>query len=540
MKVALAALLLSLGLGAQQASIEGVTVNSETHEPVPGVHVSLVAATFNGITASYGAISDRAGHFSIASIRPGTYIVLPERSGYLFAAKRSSLAGIPNVPLRAGQQLTGFQVELMPRAIVAGRVVDDHGDPVQGVTVDAVAVDEKEQPNFLVRQPTVPTDDRGEFRIATIAGRYYVECKVSGVNNQEKPEVRDGAVLANYRTTYYPSSVAKNRATAVEAVGGKETGGLEIRLSRQAGISISGIVRGAPDPSVRPNIVMQWGPTAESFNSSTSVSVDAEGRFTIPDAQNAYYRAYAFWYGKPPMISRPSEFHVTESDVANLEFTLGPAPEVSGVVEVEGEPPGANAPKRTVRLDGINSFSPMRPTGGDTDAKGAFSLTGLAPNKYRVVVSPLPENGYVKKVVVDGTEAPNGVVDLTAASRSSAIKVTVARDGAQVTGRVLDENGERLLTPLAIVLLAPLPLPASLTSETTAQTQPDGTYSFKSLRPGKYRILAVDPFRTTGSNLSDMSKLLETGEEIELQPGARLERNVRTQPKEDANAKPKQ
>ena len=38
---------------------------------------------FNGFTGAYGAMSDRTGHFSIATIRPGTYILLPERAGYL-------------------------------------------------------------------------------------------------------------------------------------------------------------------------------------------------------------------------------------------------------------------------------------------------------------------------------------------------------------------------------------------------------------------------------------------------------------------------
>lgn len=125
----------------------------------------------NSVTAAYGAISDRDGHFSIATIRPGTYIVLPERTGFLYTSK-ATMIPVQSVTVRAGQQLTDLKLAMTPRAILSGRVVDDHGDPVQDVSVSTVPVDEKDQPRLLMGPNTTPTDDRGEFRIVTIPGRY--------------------------------------------------------------------------------------------------------------------------------------------------------------------------------------------------------------------------------------------------------------------------------------------------------------------------------------------------------------------------------
>ena len=68
---------------AQPGSLEGTVIHALTREPLGNVHVRLIAATFGGITGAYGAMSDRAGHFSIATIRPGTYILVPERAGFL-------------------------------------------------------------------------------------------------------------------------------------------------------------------------------------------------------------------------------------------------------------------------------------------------------------------------------------------------------------------------------------------------------------------------------------------------------------------------
>jgi hypothetical protein len=83
------ALVFCAPLYAQQASVKGITVDAITKTPVTGVHVRLITGNPAVMTASYGAISDRDGRFSIATIRPGTYILLPERNGYLYAQSRA-------------------------------------------------------------------------------------------------------------------------------------------------------------------------------------------------------------------------------------------------------------------------------------------------------------------------------------------------------------------------------------------------------------------------------------------------------------------
>src|SRR5207249_4495943 len=78
------------------------------------------------------------GHYSIATIRPGTYILFCDRSGYLQVQSKDS--GIPNLSLKPSQQLRDYKIVLAPRAILAGRVIDENGDPVPGATIETVAV----------------------------------------------------------------------------------------------------------------------------------------------------------------------------------------------------------------------------------------------------------------------------------------------------------------------------------------------------------------------------------------------------------------
>src|SRR5262249_18744682 len=148
-----------------------------------------------------------------------------------------------------GEQVTGYQMEMTPRAVLAGRVVDEAGDPVQGVRVQAQPVAPESTPAVLNPAPNPSSDDRGEFRLIMPAGKYYLQAMMNSPSGSERPEVRtDGTSEAVYASTFYPSAVRKDRAGVVEAVAGKDVGGLEIRLARQqTGLSISGVITGIPE-----------------------------------------------------------------------------------------------------------------------------------------------------------------------------------------------------------------------------------------------------------------------------------------------------
>src|SRR5207244_187538 len=171
-----------------------------------------------GVNAAYGALSDRAGHFSIATMRPGSYVVTPERTGYLYAQIKSAQTGLDNIAIRPGQQLTGVRLEMVPRAILSGRLVDEFGDPVMRVQVAIMPLDEKGAPQTIFNAGPLFTDDRGEFRIPAIPGRYYLQARPYNSSGQ-RPEVRsDGTSGAPYGYTFYPSAVMKEHATVVEAI----------------------------------------------------------------------------------------------------------------------------------------------------------------------------------------------------------------------------------------------------------------------------------------------------------------------------------
>jgi hypothetical protein len=209
---------------------------------------------------------------------------------------------------------------------------------------------------------------------------------------------------------------------------------------------------------------------------------------------------------------------------------------------MEGEAAGA-ATKRTVKLEPATGYFMvnMGMTGGEVDGDGAFRIANIAPAKYRVKVAPLAENAYIKTLEIDGAAAANGVADLTRVARAASAKVVIGGNGAQISGRVLDSNGEPMLTNVVMIFLARDVEDIPLIGNGTAQASPDGKYTIKAIVPGRYRLLALDAFQIAGGtdSLETFKKLFERGEEIEFKEGDRITKDLKVTPVEDPNAKPK-
>src|ERR1035438_8312241 len=116
-------------------------------------------------------------------------------------------------------------------------------------------------------------------------------------------------------------------------------------------------------------------------------------------------------------------------------------------------------------------------------------------------------------------------------------------NGAQISGRVLDSDGEPIENSVLMIFLASDPDDILRTGGTTEHAGPDGKYSIKGVAPGKYRLFAVDRFQMPRGVWADagleFKKLFERGEEIEVKEGDRIVKDLKGVSLEDPNAKPK-
>jgi hypothetical protein len=521
MKVCLAVLLLSGALAAQPASVDGSVVDDTGGQPLAGVHISLLAGDFGNIKEAYGAISDRAGHFSIASIPAGSYIVLADRTGFLQARKADDPI-LPTLHLKAGQQLAGFAVRMAARAVIAGRVVDEAGDPVPGVNVQASA-SPGDPPLLLLRANLyTSTDDRGQFRLTGPPGKYYLKATPAS-GSGDPPEVRsDGSSEVSYGPTYYPGTAVPGRAEAVEAAAGRDVTGIEIRLVREQSLSIGGTVTGA------------GGATATVWLHSTehrrAASTGPGGKFRFTRLPAGTYQLFAELPGKTTLQSQTVDVKLDGADENNVQLVLSPGGDLTGTLEMGGD---AVAAKRVVRLapvglaSGADGQIPSEPVESD----GSFRMTiAVPPGRYTVTVNPMPQDAYVRAVLLDGVAAPDGLLDFSSGAHGSKIKVMMGRNGGQISGRVLDAEGGPAPGMTTWVLLSSNP--AALGAEQSTRVS-DGRYSFRGLHPGKYRVAALDVLRFAGVLEAGQEKdLLDRGDEIEIKEGDRITKDVKLTTKE--------
>lgn len=549
-------LLTCAGLAAQPAAFEGVATHSVTKQPMEGVHVRLIGFSFDGPGDAYGAMSDRSGHFSIASVKPGTYILMPEYRGFVYARKKQGVVPFPTVTIKAGEPVSDFKLEMTPHAVIVGRVVDEYGDPSQRVMVQAEAASPDAAMASVDLSEAAPgnsnTDDRGKFRMVLPPGKYYVKAVLQGgggsAGRGALPEIRtDGTSPAEYGATWYPSASAKDQGAVVEVQAGAEAS-IEIRLARaslQRKLTMSGVVRGIPEGGT--NIFVQMQPVGNQgrITSSQGTGVSTDGQFTFSRLEPGTYRLTATAMNSPNQMQSPPLEIKLDSDLTNLELHLAGSGELTGTLEFAGAKAGAGASpeKRTVRLEASGSFGFGQSPSGEVNKDGTFHIAGVSGGRFTLHIDPLPENAYIGKLVLDGTVVPGDVLELPHGSRNSKLKVTVSPNGAQISGGLLDKDGNKLTSPVAIVLLVDDPEKLDLNDnlENMARVGADGQYSFHGIRPGKYRLLAIDLFHSPDIQKPEtVKKLGAAAEEFEIKEGDRIAKDIKVVGQEDANAKPKQ
>lgn len=532
-----ALLLLSLAscLHAQNAGVEGVAIDISTGQPMSGVHVRLMSEPGPArLESDYGAMSGKMGRFSIENVAPGTYSVRGISPGYITAGKLEGMSVLPSIKLKPGEHVTDLKLEMVRHAVLTGRVVDEFGDPIDGIGVEAEQVSGDQYLSVTPGRGETETDDRGAFQIPVGPGRYRL--KVDPPVDSNLKEIRtDGTSVALYATTYYPNAGVWNRATVIEVKAGETAGALDIHLLRVRPMTIAGIVTGSPS-AARPWVRMRMGDNPDDLTALDPAPTDAAGRFSVPNARPGHYWMQAM-YNTDGVVMQSQVVEVTpdSANAANTELPLIPAGDLTGNIEA----PASGGPyKVTLQPLGIRAFS--RPGAeGEANKEGAFRIGGILPGKYYVMVQPMADSAYIKSTQLDGVESPSRQIDLSRGAAGSLLRVVVDANGGQISGAILDNDGQPLTHGLAEVRLLNSPSgddpPAQ---EQVRVLSPDGRYSIRNLRPGKYWLLVTDPLHSGDvTNPSVMKALASRATAVDVKAGDRLVKDLRVAALEAASAK---
>ena len=231
-----------------KCSVEGTVLNSATGEPVKKARVTL--APIGHDQEAFATTTDASGHFLIDEVDAGRYSLTAARNGY---TQPKSVHGSTKdralFTFDKGQKMKEVVVTLAPEGVIAGRVLDEEGDPVAYVAIQCMSVGYGNGKHKLIAQAGTNANDLGEFRLPGLtAGKYIVSAVFQAQNIYggvvlERPVRTPGqAAEEAFVTTYYPRTMNPNSASAIEVSPGAQINGITLTPMRARTVHIKGRV----------------------------------------------------------------------------------------------------------------------------------------------------------------------------------------------------------------------------------------------------------------------------------------------------------
>ena len=370
--------------------------------------------------------TDDQGKFIVPDVPAGTYRVSATRNGYAQQQFGQRSFGRPGttVTVRDGQQVQDIAFHLVPAATIAGRVTDAKGEPLPGVTVQALrSTYDATGKRSLQPVGNAKTNDLGEYRLYWMnPGRYFVNANaapqgieaLSAVSSRaaasQAPSTPEEAQMMaqaqsilgpgknpneetdnGYVMTYYPGSPDAARAAAVELQSGAEVRGIDFALTRDRKVRLRGKV--VDSTTGRPP---QNATVSVSSRESSGSTLDflgalggalqgntydpATGAFEIKEVSSGGYFLQVMSQSEGPqgaaagtdaaaalagISNTQTSIDVYGSDIENIVVTITPGVTIPGRVRLEGTP--ATTPNNPAQNDNpyrTFSVSLSTPSGG--------------------------------------------------------------------------------------------------------------------------------------------------------------------------------
>jgi len=167
-------------LGPPSGRITGRVLASDNGRPVKRARVFISAAELPG---GRGMLTDDGGVFDFTELPAGRYTLTVSKAGFVslsYGQRRPLQAGTP-LQLAESEQLKGIQFQLPRGSVLGGRVLDEDGDAMPGVTVRVMRYQYLQGARSLTPAGSAQTDDKGQYRVwGLMPGDYYVNAVMRG------------------------------------------------------------------------------------------------------------------------------------------------------------------------------------------------------------------------------------------------------------------------------------------------------------------------------------------------------------------------
>jgi hypothetical protein len=437
------------------ARIQG-RVTGPAGEPLVCAQVSLSSDAIPSVR------TDAEGRYTFDRLPAGSYVVqahmLPDYLSLRYGQRRPADED-RLIVLGEGERRDGVDIVLPRQAVITGTLWDEHGEPVEGVSVSAFEL--RRRNGRLVaatRANARATDDRGQYRIVAVPpGSYLIGATATGA-------LATTAEPRAYVSSYHPATTEMPLARQVVVDVGGEVTGIDIVLNPVRTATVTGMVL-APDGRPFSGTVSLTTSARGGVASlgTRSAQTDAAGQFALRGVPPGDYvlkapvqaggsPLFGMQYvtvteGDPP----PAIVRLTEGATLEGRMTLDLAPGTN--------PAGLEITYASTDFDRDPSqhrSSFVREFGPDGSWDGTFRLSGIfGPSRLTAPRLPGCDTCYLKSVRVNGVDAADTPFDFGLAGGTIRdVEVVVSDAGATIEGRVIDDAAAR--TDLAMLVMPAL------------------------------------------------------------------------------------
>jgi hypothetical protein len=383
------------------------------------------------------------------------------------------------------------------------------------------------------------TNDLGEYRIVNLRpGKYLISAAPSqrapAVHVEEKGKAKEQLVYAS--ATYYPGTVDKSRAIAVEVHAG-DVASANFGVLMTHAYRVSGTVAGVPS-----------GAMVRFFLTSKSGGAGIDGpeelkegnRFEYGNVLPGTYVAMLLVVkgmlsgGEPEMqmVRLNPSIEVDKTDVEGVQLQAEPDGQIRGMFRLDtGEkfdwtqlsvsllPVEDNASETTSGMTMAMAYSGAR-TSSAGNSDGTFEIKKVPGGNYQLVVgahSDRLRDYYTKSVILSGRDVADSGFGVNG---DVYLDVVVSAKGATIEGNVVDSKGQ----PVAYGTVAVVPnlehraRPDSYQRE---QTDEHGYFIARGLNPGSYVVLAFEELQEDVRQPDFLKTHGGKGEKVEVEEGTR-------------------
>jgi hypothetical protein len=470
------------------SSIEGQVFNLATGAPLKRASVRLSGIgrrQTGGMPQMLSRETDEQGRFAFTGLEAGRYSLSAERQGFLrqsYGGRKYNTSGTP-LPLAADQHVKDVVFKLSPQSVVAGKVLDEDGEPVANVQVRALKYAYRGGKKQWVQTGQGNTSDIGEYRIPNLEpGRYLVSTNTRMANPgnfaMQSAEPLPDAPEYNYTATYYPNTADEASAAPVDVGPGGEIRGIDIRLVKTRVFRVRGRVTGLPDGGRGNPSVMLMSKDGGRNLSNMSPVRPPENRFELRGVPAGSYIVFAQLGGggQRAMAFQPVELRSNHADGIVLNLSTGG--DVTATVKVVDATAPIDLPNVSVMLRPDTQFAGP-PRGKLTN--GVITIGNVHPMHYNVSVTGVPDTCFVQSIRYGGQEVPDGGAEI---APGGSLDITLSATAGSIGGAVVDKDGKTVAR--ATVALVPKGGPPTAIKGNT--TDENGAFSFSGLKPGDYLV----------------------------------------------------